>query len=92
MKGKTASKCQSTWYRGHETQFAIENGISVLLALIAMAGNGFVIYVATRKKNRGTLRYLNRTVKSLAITDFLFGLLGIPLSIVYYYWSKCFIV
>ena len=62
-------------------------GVSVLLAILAIIGNGIVIYVAGRKTNTGTMRYLNDAVRSLAISDFLIGLVGTPLIITYSYWG-----
>ena len=59
--------------------------VSGILAVTSMVGNGLVIYTATRNTNTGPFKYLNSTVISLAITDFLFGLIGIPLIISYYY-------
>ena len=70
-----------------EPLFWASVGVSVLLAILAIIGNGIVIYVAGRKTNTGTMRYLNDAVRSLAISDFLIGLVGIPLMITYYYWG-----
>ena len=76
------------WYQRHTVQYAIDCAISVLLVILSIAGNGFVMYVASRNKNTITVKYLNQVVKSLAFTDFMFGFVGIPLSITYYYLSK----
>lgn len=68
--------------------FWVSVAVSVILAILSIIGNGIVIYVAGRKKNTGTLRYLNNAVRSLAVTDLVIGLIGIPLMIVYYYWGQ----
>ena len=62
--------------------------LSVLIALIAILGNGLVIYATYGTRNLGPLRYLDGVVKSLAFTDLLFGLLGTPLIILNYYLGK----
>ena len=41
--------------------------------MVAILGNGLVVYVAATKQNRGALEYLNEAVVSLAITDLLSG-------------------
>ena len=58
------------------------------IAVIAVLGNGLVIYAAYGNNNTGRLRYLDDVVKSLAIADMLFGLIGTPFMIVNYYLSK----
>ena len=52
--------------------------------------NNHLISIFTSVYNKNSMRqmkYLNRVVASLAISDFLFGSIGIPLSITYYYLS-----
>ena len=69
-------------------QFFVDTGISLLLVIIAMVNNGMVIFTSVHNKNAMRhVKYLNRIVTSLAISDFLFGIIGIPLSITYYYLS-----
>ena len=69
-------------------QFFVDTGISLLLVIIAMVNNGIVIFTSVYNKNSmRQMKYLNRIVASLAISDFLFGSIGIPLSITYYYLS-----
>ena len=61
---------------------------SVLIAIVAVIGNGLVIYIAHGVKHVGPLRYLDGVVKSLALTDLAFGLVATPLIIINYYMSK----
>ena len=61
--------------------------MSIFLSFVATVGNCLVIYVASRRRNSGMLRYLNVAIKSLAFTDLLAGILANPLSILYYYWG-----
>ena len=51
------------------------------VAVIPIFGNGLVIYVAYGNRNLGPLRYLDDVIKSLAVNDMLFGLLGCPLMV-----------
>ena len=63
--------------------------IYFVLALTAIIGNGFVLYSATKNVNLGPLRYMDDVIKSLAIADMLFGLLGVPSNIInWYFLSK----
>ena len=78
------------WYDEHTALFWSFIVVCALIALVGMIGNGFVIYVVSRKQHIGALRYLNEAVKSLAFTDFCFGLLGAPLTMIYWFWGKSF--
>ena len=57
-------------------------------AIVTLIGNGLVIYVSHQTRNTGRLRHLDGVVKSLAVTDFLFGLIGTPLILINYYAGK----
>ena len=65
---------------------------SVVLCLIAgvisILGNGLVLYVSIMKKDIGRFRYINFVAKNLALSDFLFGLIGTPATILFWYWGK----
>ena len=62
--------------------------IAILCCLVGGFGNGLVIYLANRNPERGAFVYLNRVVRNLAITDFLYCVLGVPLLAIWYYWGK----
>lgn len=62
--------------------------VFVLICAIGAIGNGLVIYVVTQKPKRGPFRHLNKVVRNLGITDFLFALVAAPLVIVYWTWCK----
>lgn len=62
--------------------FWVTVAISGLLSLVGAIGNLMVIFASGRKKKTGALKYLNSAVRSLAITDFLIGAVGMPLVIV----------
>jgi hypothetical protein len=59
--------------------------ITLFVALIAVTGNGFVLFITYGNRNSGRLRYLDNAIKSLAVADMLIGLIGIPCRIVVYY-------
>ena len=50
----------------------------VCIAIVTITGNALVLYASYDNKNSGPLRYLDNAVKSLAMADMLFGLLGVP--------------
>ena len=55
-----------------------------LIAMIAIMGNGLVLYAAYRKNNPmkfSVYQDMDIVIKSLAITDLLIGLVGIPARI-----------
>ena len=58
--------------------------IYTLLSIIGMIGNGLVIYVANRSPKQGALRHLNKVVRNLAVTEFLFNILAAPLVMTYW--------
>ena len=63
--------------------------VATFSCIIGVFGNGLVIYLANQRKNkRGPLIYLNRVVRNLAVTDFLYCALAIPLTAIWYYWGK----
>ena len=79
--------CPQSNQSGHRTEIALfltSTVISVLLATLTIIGNVIVIYLAGRTRYGEALRYLNKPVRSLAVTDLLFGTLGIPFILAYY--------
>ena len=59
-----------------------------VLAFVAIIGNGLVIYASYRHRNLGPLRYFDGVVKSLAFADLLYGLLGMPVTVIRSYISE----
>ena len=55
-----------------------------LICIVGILGNGLVIYVAYQKLKPGALRHLNKVVRNLAITDFLFNILAAPGIMMYW--------
>ena len=79
------------WYYSNKALFWVLVSILILVSIVGVLGNAIVIYAATKKKHMsGGFRYLNRAVRSLAITDLCLSLFGTPMAIVFWYWSKYF--
>ncbi len=62
--------------------------ITALGCTFGVFANGLVIYLANQNPERGTFAYLNSVVRNLAITDFLYCVVGIPLTATWYIWGK----
>ena len=61
--------------------------IYICMAIVATIGNGLVLYAAHIGNNTGRLRYLDGVIKSLAMTDMLFGVIGIPCMLIADYYT-----
>ena len=72
-------------YENNRALFWVDTTLFLVVGIITTAGNGLVLYAARGNKNQGPLRYLDNTIRSLALTDMLFGLIGTPLIILGYY-------
>ena len=72
-------------YQNNKVLFWIDTTLFVLIGFIATSGNSLVLYASYGNKNKGPLRYLDSTIKSLALTDMLFGFIGTPLILLGYY-------
>ena len=57
------------------------------MGMMSTFGNGLVVYVCNKKSDFGGFRQVNWVVKNLAFSDMLFGLLGSPLTIVFWAWG-----
>ena len=53
------------------------------IALVAILGNGMVLAVTCGKKTNSRLKILDGIVKSLAVADMLYGLIGMPCRVVF---------
>ena len=52
------------------------------LGFLALTGNGLVLYTSFGDLNMGPLTHLDNVIKSLAVADMLYGLLGVPCKVV----------
>jgi hypothetical protein len=57
--------------------------INICVAIIAVLGNGLVLYAAYGNRNNGRLNYLDGVIKSLAVNDLIYGFFGIPWRTMY---------
>ena len=77
-----------TEYEKHFTLFWSMVVFYLFLAVIAIDGNALVIYASHGKRNHSRLRHLDGTIKSLAVADLLYGMLGAPFLILAYYMGQ----
>ena len=82
-----ASDSYKTLFERHMLEFWIWSSLYLCLAIIAIIGNGLVLYAALKTRNLGRLRFFDGTIKSLATTDLLIGLIGIPCRIFAIYFT-----
>ena len=84
----TSNSTSLTGYEKNKSLFWCFAVACISVAITTIIGNGFVIVAAQRKRNVSRLRYFDELVKSLALTDCLFGAIGVPLIVVNYYLGK----
>ena len=72
------------------TFFWISVTLCFLMGMLSSFGNGLVLYVSNKKDDFGGYSQVNWVVKNLALSDMLFGLIGCPLTIVLWTWSKSY--
>ena len=62
--------------------------VETLCCTAGVLGNGMVIYLANQNRQREAFRYLNKVVRNLAVTDLLYCVLAIPVTLTWWIWSK----
>ena len=70
------------FYEQNKVIFWVCSVIYSCIALVAVTGNGLVLYAAHGDKHLGRLQNFDVVIKSLALTDMLFGLVGMPCRII----------
>ena len=85
---RTAVTNQTTGYTEPTALFWALLVFYLCIAVVGIIGNCLVIYASYGNKNSGPLRYLDDVVKSLAVTDMLFGVVGAPCIIFIYYMGE----
>jgi hypothetical protein len=70
-------------YKIFEYIFYLLAAINICVAIIAVLGNGLVLYAAYGNRNNGRLNYLDGVIKSLAVNDLIYGLFGVPCRTAY---------
>ena len=83
-----ASACQSHQEESqlneiNEVFFWITTSISALIVILGTVANALVLYYAKQEPSIGPFRHLNKVVKHLAVSDLLYGVLAIPLTLAY---------
>lgn len=81
LLNNTITNATKSIYEENKEIIWLFGGIYILVALVAIIGNGLVLYAAHSNRNLGRLRNFDGAIKSLAIADMLFGLVGIPCRI-----------
>ena len=71
-----------------EVFFGVAVAVCTLIVMIGAIFNCLVIYFASKTPMTGTLRHLNTVVRQLAISDFLYCILGWPFLAVYFKMGK----
>ena len=79
---------QPSSYEKNKVLFWCFATVCVIITIITIIGNGIVVIASHQTRNNNRLRHLDGVVKSLAVTDFLFGLFGAPLVALNYYLGK----
>ena len=74
-----------TGYEKNKFLFWCFASICLCVAFVTITGNGIVIAVSGKKRNMARLKHFDGIVKSLAVTDFLLGVVGVPLIVLNYY-------
>ena len=68
--------------------FYVSAVLIALMGIFCTIGNGLVLYISNRNHDFGGFQEVNWVVKNLAMSDFLFGVFGCPLTIVWWHWGK----
>ena len=70
-----------TKYEENIVTFWFVAAIYMCIGIVAILGNGLVLYAIYGSKHVSMLRGFDGVITSLALADFLFGLVGVPIRI-----------
>ena len=84
-EGEPDTHLSGSFIYDHAALLWVSVAVSVILLLVSTTGNILVFIVVGRRKKIGVFRHLKYAIRSLAITDVLLGLVGMPLIIAYSY-------
>jgi len=70
--------CNFGSYKENKVTFWALCTVYFCFGLIAAVGNGLVLYASFGTRSFGHLKHLGGAIKSLAATDMLLGLVGVP--------------
>ena len=68
--------------------FCFSAVVSTIIGIISILANALVMYVSSNKYDATRFQHINWVVKNLAINDFIYCLIGVPLTIVFWWWGK----
>ena len=83
MEKNTFIDIDDTTYNICEYISYVLAAINICVGIIAVLGNGLVLYATYGNRNNGRLNFLDDIVKSLAVNDLIYGLFGIPWRTMY---------
>ena len=67
------------------SDFWIILAFTFIISILAIVGNGLVIYASILNKSSGPFRYIDDIIKSLGVSDLLLGFLGNPCIVLSYF-------
>ena len=70
------------------SDFWIILAFTFIISILAIVGNGLVIYASIVNKSAGPFRYIDEIITSLGVADLLLGCLGNPFIVLSYYMGK----
>ena len=70
-----------TKYEENIVTFWFVAAVYMCIGIVAIFGNGLVLYAIYGSKHVSMLRGFDGVITSLALADFLFGLVGVPIRI-----------
>ena len=70
-----------------DVAFYVSTFLIGVIGIFCILGNGLVLYISRKNQDFGGFQEVNLVVKHLAASDFLFGVIGCPLTIVWWYWG-----
>ena len=70
-----------TKYEENIVTFWFVAAVYMCIGIVAILGNGLVLYAIYGSKHVSMLRGFDGVITSLALADFLFGLVGVPIRI-----------
>ena len=70
-------------YDQNKTAFWAYAALYLFVGIIAVIGNSLVLVITRANRNSSQLQTLDNAIKSLALADVLFGLMGIPCKLAF---------
>ena len=74
-------------YEQNKSLYTGLSAVYLCIALVAAVGNGLVLYISCENRNNGPLRNFDSAIRSLAVADMLYGLIGMPCRVINNYFE-----